>query len=397
MANRSGRMEGPSPWDHASFRMSVKIGADGYHDELFQALIATAVDGIMVIDDRGAVEVYNRACERLFEYSPEEVLGRNVKMLMPEPYRGQHDAYLERYETTGERRVIGIGREVVGLRKDGTTFPMYLSVGEGCVSGRRIFVGIIHDLTDRRAAELRFRDLQVEMSHVSRLSAMGQLSSAMAHELNQPLAATTNYLSTARKFLEGTSDPMAQKADQVVAKAVEQVHRTGQIIRRLRDFVEKRKVSRGPEDMNAVVQDAIALSLIVSKDIDVRLLEHLTPGLPSLLMDRVQIQQVLVNLIRNAVEALRNSPVKEIDIATSLGEGWIDVAVADTGPGIPEAIAGRLFQPFVTTKSTGMGIGLMVCRSIVEAHEGTLVMTARPEGGTVFRMRLPVSVEQAGG
>ena len=372
--------------------MSAGLGADGRkRDDLFQTLIDTAVDGIMVIDDQGSVQVYNHACERLFLYAPEEVIGHNVKMLMPEPYRREHDGYINRYKITGERRIIGVGREVLGLRKDGTTFPMYLSVGEGRVSGQRIFVGIVHDLSDRNATEARFRELQAEMAHVSRLSAMGQLSSAMAHELNQPLTATSNFLSTARIFLEGLDEPKAIKADQALAQASEQVQRTGQIIRRLREFVEKRKVSRVAEDINGVVQDAIALGLVVSSDVDVQLRTELSPGLPRILIDRVQIQQVLVNLIRNAIDALREWPTKELSITTGLDGADVEVAVADSGPGIPEDVAARLFQPFVTTKSTGMGIGLMVCRSIIDAHEGTLTTRPRPGGGTVFSFRLPVS------
>jgi len=372
--------------------MSAGLGADGRkRDDLFQTLIDTAVDGIMVIDDQGSVQVYNHACERLFLYAPEEVIGHNVKMLMPEPYRREHDGYINRYKITGERRIIGVGREVLGLRKDGTTFPMYLSVGEGRVSGQRIFVGIVHDLSDRNATEARFRELQAEMAHVSRLSAMGQLSSAMAHELNQPLTATSNFLSTARIFLESLDDPKAIKADQALAQASEQVQRTGQIIRRLREFVEKRKVSRVAEDINGVVQDAIALGLVVSSDVDVQLRTELSPGLPRILIDRVQIQQVLVNLIRNAIDALREWPAKELSITTGLDGADVEVAVADSGPGIPEDVAARLFQPFVTTKSTGMGIGLMVCRSIIDAHEGTLTTRPRPGGGTVFSFRLPVS------
>ena len=345
----------------------------------------------MVIDDQGSVQVYNQACERLFLYAPKEVLGQNVKMLMPEPYRREHDGYINRYKTTGERRIIGVGREVLGLRKDGTTFPMYLSVGEGRVSGQRIFVGIVHDLSDRNAAEARLRELQAEMAHVSRLTAMGQLSSAMAHELNQPLTATSNFLSTARIFLEGLDDLRAIKADHALAQASEQVQRTGQIIRRLREFVEKRKVSRATEDIGAVVQDAIALALVVSSDVDIRLHTDLRPELPRIWIDRVQIQQVLVNLIRNAIDALRDSPAKELWISTGLDGANVEVVVADSGPGIPEDVAARLFQPFVTTKSTGMGIGLMVCRSIIDAHEGTLTTRPRPGGGTVFSFRLPVS------
>ena len=162
-------------------------------DSLFEALIAFAVDGIMVIDQKGIVQVYNRACERLFGYSVAEVIGQNVKMLMPTPYHDEHDGYLSHYVATGEKHIIGIGREVSGRRKDGFVFPMYLSVGQGVVKGERIFLGIIADLSERKARDRRIQDLQSEMLHVSRLTDMGQVATGLAHELNQPLTAILNY------------------------------------------------------------------------------------------------------------------------------------------------------------------------------------------------------------
>jgi two-component system sensor kinase FixL len=232
------------------------------------------------------------------------------------------------------------------------------------------------------------------MAHVSRLTSMGQLSSALAHELNQPLTATTNYLNTARTLIQNTSDPRIAKADQALEKGAAQIQRAGQIIRRLREFVEKRKVSRALADVNEVVQEAITLGLVASSDVNVRLRADLAPDLPRILMDRVQIQQVLVNLIRNAVEAMQGSKRKEMAIATSANDGYVRVAVADTGPGVSPELAERLFQPFVTTKSTGMGIGLMICRSIVEAHGGSLSLAARQGGGAIFQFQLPIAAEK---
>src|SRR6185295_18343644 len=197
-------------------------------DALFSTLIATAVDGIIVIDGSATVQVYNTACERLFGYMAEEVVGHNVKMLMPARYRDEHDEYIEHYRETGEKRIIGIGREVVGRRKDGSTFPMYLSVGEGKLNDRTIYVGIIHDLTDRLATARRMQELQSELLHVSRLSAMGQMTAALAHELNQPLTAIMNYVTAAKRTLGTGEGAQVPRAQDFIDKAAAQTARAGQ-------------------------------------------------------------------------------------------------------------------------------------------------------------------------
>lgn len=361
-------------------------------DSLFQALIATAVDGMIVIDAKGVVEVYNPACARLFGYQAEEVIGHNVSMLMPAPDRDRHDDYISAYRATGVARIIGIGREVVGRRKDGSTFPMYLSVGEGRLRDRPIFVGIIHDISNRRAAERRLQDLQAELLHVSRLTAMGQMSSGLAHELNQPLTAIMNYVKAARRTIEGIEDQRVNRALELVDKAAAQTVRAGQIIRRLRDFVEKGETHRKLEDINATVAEAVALGLAGGGDVE-RAFDY-APSLPSVMIDRIQIQQVVLNLVRNAIEAMAGQPRRELRVATALAaDGTVEVTVADTGPGLPPEIADRLFQPFVTTKENGMGIGLSLCRTIVDAHGGELTATAAATGGAMFRFNLPVPAQ----
>mgnify|MGYP001597176379 CR=1 FL=1 len=365
-------------------------------DALFQTLITTAVDGIMVIDEFANVRVYNRACEDLFGYAPEEVIGKNVKMLMPEPYRAEHDAYIGRYKNTGEKRIIGIGREVVGRRKDGSTFPMYLSVGEGNVGGERIFVGIIHDVSDFKANVLRIHQLQNELFHSLRLHAAGQLSSALAHELNQPLAAVMNYMNAAKRSLDLGAPP--DRLREMLDKAASQTARAGQIIRRMRDFIEKKEPDRVPEDLNSVVSEAVALGFVDAADSDVDVTVELSPGIPPISIDRIQIQQVMVNLMRNAVEALQQSQRRELCVSTRREGEFAAVSVSDTGPGLPEEIVSRLFQPFVSTKSQGLGMGLAICRTIIEAHGGRLWAEPNPGGGTVFCFVLPVSEEpQANG
>src|SRR4051812_14377310 len=274
-------------------------------DALFRTLIATAVDGIIVIDERATIQIYGAACERLFGYTEAEVVGKNVKMLMPSPYREEHDNYIHNYQRTGVKRIIGIGREVVGQRKDGSTFPMYLSVGEGRLDSEIIYIGIIHDLTARNTTTRRMQDLQNELLHVSRLSAMGQMTAALAHELNQPLTAVLNYINAARRFAGGLHDAQGERVVDLIDKAAHQTSRAGQIIRQLREFVEKRETARNVVSMNTVVEEAIALAAVGSADANVKTTLELAAGLPPVLIDKIQVQQVIINLVRNSVEAMQ--------------------------------------------------------------------------------------------
>jgi two-component system sensor kinase FixL len=367
-------------------------------DALFQTLIATAVDGIMVIDHTGHVIVYSGACEHLFGYIAEEVIGKNVSMLMPEPYRSAHDGYLNHYVQTGEKRIIGIGREVRGRRKDGSIFPMYLSVGEGALKGQRVFVGIVHDISDRKERDSKIHELQSELLHVTRLTAMGQLASALAHELNQPLATILNYANTAKLLIGDATAPQEKRLLDLLDKTGEQANRAGQIIRRLREFLLRRETERSLEDINTIVEESLALALIGAAQQGVITQRHLAPDLPAVSVDRVQIQQVLVNLLRNAIEAMAEAPVHQIVATTSAEEpGYVTVAIADSGSGMSDAVARRLFEPFVTTKERGMGFGLSMSRSIIEEHGGRIWAEPNPDGGTIFRFRLPAAEEGADG
>ena len=361
-------------------------------DVLFQALIATSVDGIIMIDDKGLVQVYNRACERMFGYAPEEVVGRNVNMLMPSPYHAEHDGYIKHYLDTGEKRIIGIGREVQGRRKNGTTFAMYLSVGEGMFHEHRIFLGILHDISERKADEGRIQELQGELLHATRLTATGQLSAALAHELNQPLTAILNYVGILEDLAKQDKSQNGDMLRQLAGRIAEQTARAGEIIRRVRGFVAKREPDRATQDLNAVVRDAIALGFVGAADTGVKLEHRLASKLPPALIDKVQIQQVVINLVRNAVEAMQQSTKRVLTVSTARdGEEFVLVRVADTGPGLAPEVAASLFQPFVTTKEHGLGIGLSICRSIIESHGGRLWMEPNKGGGALFQFRLPVA------
>jgi two-component system sensor kinase FixL len=363
----------------------------GEGEALLRSILETVPDAMVVIDHHGVIQSFSRAAERLFGYRPDEVCGENVRLLMPSPYREAHDGYLARYMATGERRIIGIGRVVVGLRKDGSTFPMELSVGEVRHAGHRLFTGFVRDLTERQQTERRLQELQDGLLHVSRLRSMGQMAATLAHELNQPLTATANYVRAAIRLLDA-DEPDIARIRQAMTLASQQTMRSGEIIRRLREFVARGEVERRPESVAKLVEEASALALVGAKERGIRTELSIDPELPMAVVDRVQIQQVLLNLIRNAVEAMEAGPVRELQVSTLVTDGLVQVRVADSGSGIPPEIAARLFQPFVTTKRDGMGIGLSICRTIVEAHGGKLWVEPNPGGGSVFQFTVPVHV-----
>ncbi len=358
---------------------------------LLRAILDTVPDAMVVIDQDGIVQSFSRTAERLFGYQADEVTGRNVSVLMPSPYRDQHNDYLARYLRTGERRIIGIGRVVVGRRKDGSTFPMELAVGEVSQADRRLFTGFIRDLTERQQTQARLQELQDDLLHVSRLRAMGQMAAALAHELNQPLTATANYVRAALRLMDADGSGSA-RTRQALTLASEQIERSGEIIRRLRAFVARGEVSRQPMKVHKLIEEASALALVGAKERGISVRLRIPSDLPPVMADRVQVQQVLLNLIRNAMEAMDEAPRRNLTITAEAWEGAVMLSVADSGAGISPAIQEQLFQPFVTTKQDGMGIGLSVCRTIVEAHGGRLWAEPNPDGGSIFRFTLPVSV-----
>lgn len=354
---------------------------------LFAALIAIAVDGIIVTDEGGIVRIYNQACERLFGYRSEDIVGRSVSLLMPQPYRTEHDLYLARYRATGEKRIIGTGREAVARHRDGATFPIYISVAEGHLDGVRIFVGVVHDICERKAREKRIEELQRGLQHVAQWSAMGHLAGAIAHELNQPLTACLNYANAAQQTLSSLDGDIASLARTATAKAAQQIAHAGEIIRRLREFLDKREQSRAPVAINHIVEEAIALASIGAA---IPIHSELAPDLPPVLADRVQLQQVLINLISNAMDAVATVANPKVRIVTSRrSDGAVQVSVVDNGPAVSEDTWRSLFQPFVTTKPNGTGMGLSVCRTIVNSHGGRIWAEPAREGGMIFRFVLP--------
>lgn len=359
-----------------------------------RSILHTIPDAMIVIDGRGIMQLFSTAAERLFGWSEHEAIGQNVSILMPEPDRTRHDGYIARYRSTNDPHIIGIGRIVTGKRRDGTTFPMHLSIGEMQSGGEPYFTGFVRDLTEHQQTQARLQELQSELVHVSRLTAMGEMASALAHELNQPLAAISNYMKGSRRLLAGSSDPNTPKIESALDRASEQALRAGQIIRRLRDFVSRGESEKRVESLSKLIEEAGALGLAGAREQNVRLRFSLDPAADLVLADRVQIQQVLVNLFRNALEAMAQSPRRELVVANSrVADDMIEVEVSDTGSGFQGDVVPNLFQTFFTTKETGMGVGLSISRSIIEAHGGRMWAESNASGGATFRFTLPATDE----
>lgn len=360
-----------------------------------QSILDTVPEAMIVIDEKGMIQSFSATAERLFGWRTAEVEGRNVKVLMPSPYRDDHDVFMERYRTTGERRIIGIGRIVVGQRRDGSTFPMELAVGEANFDGDRFFTGFVRDLTDRREQERRLQELQAELVHVSRLSIMGEMASSLAHELNQPLAAINSYMKGSATLLE-QPDPDLDRVREALRKAGDQALRAGDVISHLREFVAKGDTERTPHDPVKIMEEASALGLIGARSLDLRVTYQFDRNVGLVLADSIQIQQVALNLIRNAVEAMAGAPRRDLVIGVAAhDDDFARIWVSDTGKGLAPEVQARLFQPFVTTKVDGMGVGLSICRTIVEAHGGAIWCDQNDGGGTTFAFTVPLAGEDA--
>ena len=354
-----------------------------------RSILATVPDAMIVIDDHGTVLSFSSAAETMFGYAEREVVGKNVKMLMPAPDRERHDSYMARYMETGEARIIGIGRVTTARRRDGTNFPIELSIGDARTPAGRVFTGFIRDLTERQRTERRLQDLQAEVSHMSRISAMGSLASALAHELNQPLTAIANYMEAARDLLDKPDENALALVREALGEAASQSIWAGQIVRRLRDFIARGDSEKRVESLRKLVSEASALALVGSGqyhvDIDIRL----DPKADLVLVDRIQIQQVLLNLIRNAVEAMIRSPRRRLEIRGAAAErGMVEIVVSDSGPGLAPEMVAHLFEPFHSSKETGMGLGLSISRGLVEGHGGRMWASKSDQGGAAFHFTL---------
>jgi two-component system sensor kinase FixL len=382
---------------HRARRSMVETGeALKSREAHLRSILDTVPDATVVIEESGLITSFSAAAVRQFGYTEAEVIGCNVNILMPEPYRREHDTYVRRYIETGEKRIIGIDRVVVGRRKDGSTFPMKLAVGEMKSGSARFFTGFIRDLTEREESEARLQEIQSELARLARLNELGEMASTLAHELNQPLATIANYAQGCVRYLRDLDDVAASRIREALEETARQSLRAGGIIRHLREFVTRGETEKTTEDIRKLIEEAGALALVASREQGIRSVFDFAPDIANVVVDRVQIQQVLINLMRNAMEAMRDSERRELIVrAKSDGDEYIVVEVSDTGPGISEEIAERLFQPFVTSKASGMGIGLSISRRIVEAHGGEISVSRNAEGGATFRFSLAIAEETA--
>lgn len=354
------------------------------------SVLGTAVDGIVVMDDAARIILFNKACETLFGYSAEEVRGKNVKMLMPADYAHEHDGYLSHYLETGEKRIIGIGREVRGRHSDGTEFPIELSVGEAATPEGRQFIGIMRDLRPRKAVERRLAEAQAQLVNMTRISALDEMGAAIAHELNQPLTAIMLYLQAARRKASAGGAP-DEKLVEIVDKGVREAERASQIIQRMRGFVEKRDPERRPVSMAPLIRECLDLVMLGDAHSGVKISAEIPDDLPEISADPVQIQQVLVNLARNALEAVRECKRRVVRVRAFTDGPDMIVSVSDSGGGVPPEVVPNLFRAFSGVKRRGLGLGLTISRSIAQNHGGDLsVEPLGEDGGAVFVLRLPL-------
>jgi len=369
----------PDPYDERVFAREAHL----------RSILETIPDAMIVIDEQGRILSFSAAAEKMFGFSESELIGENISTLMPSPDRERHDWYLERYLGTGERKIIGIGRVTTARRRDGATFPIDLHIGEARIGEDRVFTGFIRDLTERQQTELRLHDLQSELAHVSRVTAMGTLATSIAHELNQPLTAIANYAETAQELLANPDPEVIEIVREALADCAAQSVRAGQIVRRLRDFISRGETERRIETLSRVINEASALALVGAPERGIEVQVKLDPRAERVLIDRIQVQQVVLNLVRNAIEAMSPNRERRLRIASSLlADGFVRVSIEDSGPGLAPEVAERLFQPFVSTKSEGMGLGLSICHTIVHGHGGRIWAEGSRLGGTAFHFTL---------
>ncbi|MGE3781458.1 MAG: nitrogen regulation protein NR(II) [Alphaproteobacteria bacterium] len=367
-------------------------------EQRFRLVVEAAPSGMIMVDRAGTIVMVNAQAEEMFGYSRDELLGQSIETLVPRRYRIHHAGLREAFHGAPQARPMGAGRELFARKKGGGEFPVEIGLtpietGEGMM-----VLSAIVDITERRAAEAalreserRLQELHAELLHVSRLSAMGQMAAMVAHELNQPLTAISNYMEAATALLDRGGEVPLGRLRVAMSRAGEQALRAGQIIKRLRGFVSRRDSEKRIEAVSPMVKEAAELALLGTRQsgVGIRVEDNLEDAM--VLADKIQIQQVLLNLLRNAAEAVAGQEHREVALVAERLDGMIRISVIDNGPGIPEEIKSRLFQPFVSTKMTGMGIGLSICHDIVAAHDGRLWAEANPEGGTIFRLTLPAA------
>jgi two-component system sensor kinase FixL len=339
----------------------------------YRSIVDSAVDAILVIDAIGRIEAFNAAAERLFEYTADEVIGRNVNILMPEPYHSEHDGYIARYLQTGEKRIIGIGREVVGRKKGGGTFPVQLSVGEVIIEGQKKFTGILHNLTDRVALETRLREQES-------LTRLGQMAAVVAHEVKNPLTGIRGAVQ-----IIGSRLPAGSRDVEVAREIVGRIDALNALMTDLLLFARPPQPQLAPVAPKQILERVAEL---VRQDPGARAITIDVAGTADLVMaDPELLKLIFQNLLLNAVHAIAGTGT----ITASIGSTgtWCQVDIRDSGAGIPPDVQAKLFTPFFTTKARGTGLGLSTAKRFLEAQNATIAIVCPPDGGTLVTVRLP--------
>ena len=355
-------------------------------------IIDSSDDAIIGKTLNGIITSWNNAAQQMFGYTADEIVGQSITILFPPDRLTEEEQIIERIKR-GER-VDHF--ETIRCRKGGIEFPVSLTVSPIIgASGHIIGVSkIARDISERARAQASLQEIQSELFHVSRLNTISHMASGLAHELNQPLAAISNYLSGIQRLLDDRADDSAKTLQEALARASEQTQRAGQIVRRLRDFMSRGETDCSIESIAKMIKEAVELAFMGVKDRGVRVYVNFAPNVDRVIIDRIQIHQVLVNLLRNAIQAMEGFDRRELAIATAAAaDGMVEISIADTGPGIAEDVAAHLFQPFVTTKRGGMGVGLSISKTIIDAHGGRIWIERNPSGGTIFRFTLPLAVD----
>ena len=375
-------------WDMiAAGQLATQLRAS---EQRFRAVVEAAPSAILLVDDKGTIALANAEAERVFGYPRAELVAMPVELLIPERFRVPHVRLRAAYSRDPQARTMGTGRELFACRKDGSEVPVEAALSPMPTEEGMFVLASVVDISERRDLQRATARQRDELAHLSRVAMLGELSGSLAHELNQPLTAILSNAQAAQRFL-AQSPPRLDKLTEILSDIVKSDHRAGAVIQRIRSLLRKESAQRNSLDMNDVVEETLNLirSDLLYRQVLVR--ADLGEGLPAVSGDRNQLQQVLLNFMMNGCDAMDGREVNgRLRVGTrETANGNVEVSVADRGTGIPSVDLERIFEPFVTTKSHGMGLGLTICRTIVEAHGGRLWATNNPDGGATLHFELP--------
>jgi two-component system, LuxR family, sensor kinase FixL len=382
----------------------VQMNANSIHDsvlndpalnEFVQALMDTILEGLVVASTAGEIIAFSRAAQQMFGYSTDEAIGRQVNMLMPSPHREQHNGFIRSYLETGDRKIIGIGRRLMAQHRSGREFPVHLEVGEATIGPKHIFLGFISDLSADEQQRNQIRVLTSQLAHASRVTSMGMLAGAIAHELNQPLTAIQNYAETVSALTHGHDPIDREMIREVMDACTEQTKRAGEIIRRFRHFMASGEVEHARNSISGLVSKALALALADGEGAGVQVRLMLDVAADEVLVDGVEVEQVVFNLVRNALQAMEGQLPRVIRLSSVAASAMLEVIVEDSGPGLDTERQEQLFVPFASSKPGGLGLGLMICQTIIEAHGGRIWATQSDLGGAAFHFTIPRFVSES--